>query len=418
MGENEYFVRLECTGCGEIFPPEADLLLCPHCTSLVDPVYDLERLHSDLDGLQMDRRYPSIWKWKELLPVLDFTKIVTLGEGGSPLLKCDEMARRLDVGEVYVLNDASATPTGSLKDRSIAVAATKALELGYEVLSCDSTGNKGASIAAYAARAGMSSVVFCPWDTPLPKMAQALFYGARVIRVRGHYSQVNAMYRRLIQSGRFRWYDCGTDNPFRYEGKKTYAYEIASAFGGKAPSMILHPAAGCMSIVKMLKGFKELRFLGLIDAIPALAACQAEACAPLVRAWQSGAPTVSPVTKGATVASALAVSDPGLLGKPTLQAIRESDGVAVAVSDDRLLETWRELGRLGIFCEPSAAMSVAGAFALAESGKLSADDVLVCIVTGSGFKDFDTLLKSVEIPSEIAETYEDLEKKAVAIAQA
>ncbi len=412
MDESLYFVGLRCTGCDARFPPDTDLLLCPHCSSLVDPLYDLERLRSDLPRLGLENRLPSIWKWRELLPIRDYTKIVSLGEGGSPLIACEVLAQKLGVREVHVLDDASALPSGSLKDRSIAVAATKAVEFGYEVLSCDSTGNKGASMAAYAARAGLRSVVFCPWDTPLPKMAQALFYGAKLIRVRGHYSQINAMYRRLIQSGKFRWYDCGTDNPYRYEGKKTYAYEIAANLGGKAPSMILHPAAGCMSIVKMWKGFKELQSLGLVDEVPSLTACQAETCAPIVQAWRSGASTVGGVEKGPTIASAIAVANPGLLGNATLQAIRSSKGCAVAVSDDRLLESWRELGRLGIFCEPSAAISVASAVQLAESGKLSADDVLVCVVTGSGFKDFDTLLKNVEIPSEVAESYEDLEEKA------
>ncbi len=412
MREPRYFVDLRCTGCDARFPPDTDLLLCPHCSSLVDPEYDLERLRSDLPRLRLESRLPTIWKWRELLPILDSTKIVSLGEGGSPLISCETLALKLGVGAVHILDDASALPTGSLKDRSIAVAATKAVEFGYEVLSCDSTGNKGASMAAYAARAGLRSVVFCPWDTPLPKMAQALFYGADVIPVRGHYSQINAMYRRLIKSGKFRWYDCGTDNPYRYEGKKTYAYEIAANLGWKAPSMILHPAAGCMSIVKMWKGFQELQSLGLVDEAPALTACQAETCAPIVQAWRSGASTVGGVEKGSTVASAIAVASPGLLGNATLEAIRASKGRAVAVSDDRLLESWRELGRLGIFCEPSAAISVASAVQLAESGKLASDDVLVCVVTGSGFKDSDTLLKNVEVPKDVAESYEDLEEKA------
>ena len=270
-------------------------------------------------------------------------------------------------------------------------------------------------MAAYAARAGLRSVVFCPWDTPLPKMAQALFHGARVVRVRGHYSEVNAMYRRLIRSGLVRWYDCGTDNPFRYEGKKTYAYEIAEALSGRAPTKIFHPAAGCMSLVKMRKGFEELRFLGLVDAVPALVACQAEACAPIVRAWESSAETVAGVEKGSTVASAIAVANPGLLGNATLEALRATKGSAVAVSDEELLEVWRELGRVGIFTEPSAAISVAGALALAKSKKLTPDDVVVAIVTGTGFKDIETLMKHVVVPEDSVQSYEELEAVAVSL---
>ena len=406
---------LRCTGCRSSFGPESDLLLCPDCDNLLNPVYDLAGLKRDLGQLSWDRRAATIWKWRELLPVLDFSNIVSLGEGGSPLLPCETLAREAGVAAFYVLDDGSAMPTGSLKDRSIAVSATKAVELGYDILSCDSTGNKGASMAAYAARAGLRSVVFCPWDTPLPKMAQALFHGARVVRVRGHYSEVNAMYRRLIRSGLVRWYDCGTDNPFRYEGKKTYAYEIAEALSGRAPTKIFHPAAGCMSLVKMRKGFEELRFLGLVDAVPALVACQAEACAPIVRAWESSAETVAGVEKGSTVASAIAVANPGLLGNATLEALRATKGSAVAVSDEELLEVWRELGRVGIFTEPSAAISVAGALALAKSKKLTPDDVVVAIVTGTGFKDIETLMKHVVVPEDSVQSYEELEAVAVSL---
>jgi threonine synthase len=194
----------------------------------------------------------------------------------------------------------------------------QAVEFGYQVLSCDSTGNKASSTAAYAARAGLRSVVFCPWDTPLPKMAMAVFFGARLIRVRGHYSEINAMYRRLIGSGRVKWYDCGTDNPFRYEGKKTYAYEIAQALGWKAPDRVLHPAAGGMSLVKTWKGFNEFQTLGWVDRVPAMTVVQAAACAPIVAAWEGGAPAVTPVTRQPTVATALAAADPGLLGHRTL----------------------------------------------------------------------------------------------------
>lgn len=411
MSPNHCFVGLRCTGCGARFAPDTDILLCPDCESLVDPVYDLERFRAELPRLAIDTRLPSIWRWKELLPILNFDNIVTLGEGGAPLIACPALARKLGVRALYVLDDGSSMPSGSLKDRSIAVAATKAVEFGYQALSCDSTGNKGASTAAYAARAGLRCVVFCPWDTPLPKMAQALFYGARVVRVRGHFSEVNAMYRRLLRADSTEkpaWYDCGTDNPFRYEGKKSYAYEIAEALQGVAPTRILHPAAGCMSLVKMQKGFEELLFLGRVDRMPRLVACQPAACAPIVKAWESGADTVTGVAKGPTVASALAFADPGPLGSATLATLRATNGGAVAVGDEELLEAWRELGRSGIFCEPSASISLAAAYRLAESGELDSDDVLVCNVTGSGFKDMETLLNNVVVPETIVESYEEL----------
>jgi threonine synthase len=410
-----YFAGLRCTKCPGRFPVSADLLRCPECSSLLDSFYDLDRLREDLPRLHLEQRTPTIWKWRELLPVLDLSKIVTLGEGGTPFIDCPPLAARMNVRRVFVLNDGSSMPTGSLKDRSVAVAATKAVEFGYPVLSCDSTGNKAASVAAYAARAGIASVVFVPFETPLPKIAQALFYGAKVLRVRGHFSEVNALYRRLLSKGELRWYDCGTDNPYRYEGKKTYAYDVASGLGDSFPTKIFHPAAGCMSIVKMWKGFEEMKRLGLAPGSPALVACQPEACAPIVKAWKAGASSVTAVSKGKTVASALAFADPGDLGDATLDALRRSGGSAVAVADETLLAAWRDLGRLGIFSEPSGAISLAAALELSREGALDRDDVLVLNVTGTGFKDADTLLANVEVPTRIIESFEEMEKEARAL---
>src|SRR6266404_3152789 len=211
-----YFTGFDCLGCRAAYAPDQDLLLCPRCHQLLEARYDLARF-----GREVDR--------DALAP----GRIVTLGEGGTPFLRSERIAQACGVRELWLKSDA-ANPTGSLKDRSITVSATKAVEFGYGVLACDFTGNKASSTAAYAARAGLQSVVFCPKDTPRPKMAQAVFFGARLIRVDGHYSQINAMYRRLIASGRVKWYDCGTDNPFRYEGRKTYAYEIAQDLGWRA----------------------------------------------------------------------------------------------------------------------------------------------------------------------------------------
>lgn len=397
-----YFEKLRCLGCDAEYGPDEDLLLCPQCNKLLDPRYDLVRLKKDWGMLGIDARPNSIWKWKELLPVRDYSKIITMGEGGAPMFECRELARELGVKQVYIMNDAG-QPTGSLKDRSIAVTATKAIEFGYKVLSCDSTGNKAASTAGYAAKAGLKSIVFCPYETPLPKLAQALFYGAVMIRVKSDYSTMNAMYRKMIASRKFHWYDCGTDNPYRYEGKKTYAYEIAWNMGWKTPTHVFQPAAGGMSVVKAWKGFGELAELGLVDSLPAMVACQASQCGPIAAAFEAGLKSVPAVTKKPTVASAIAVANPGLLGNATLDAVYASNGAAVACDDGKILATWKKLGGLGVFCEPSSAVSIASMFALAEQGKLKSSDVLVGVLTGTGFKDMDSLLSSVTVSDEAVE---------------
>jgi len=402
-----YFTGFTCVSCQRVYRPDQDLLLCPACDNLLEAQYDLARLGRDVDRDALARRPATVWRFAELLPVLDPGKIVTLGEGGTPLLRSDRLARECGVRELWIKTDA-ANPTGSLKDRSITVSATKALEFGYGVLSCDSTGNKASSTAAYAARAGLRSVVFCPYETPLPKAAQAVFFGAELIRVRSHYSAINAMYRQLIRSGRVRWYDCGTDNPFRYEGKKTYAYEIAQDLGWRAPDHVLHPIAGGMSLVKTWKGFNEMRALGWVDRVPRMAGVQAQVCAPIVEAWERAETVVKGIEKRPSVASALGVADPGLLGTRCLETIRASGGAAAGVTDDEILNAVRALGREGLFVEPSGAVTLAGLPRLVRSGHIDREASVVCVVTGSGFKDFEAIARMVSIPERAVTTYDEM----------
>jgi threonine synthase len=416
MTQSGYFTGFTCVKCGTFASPDRDLLLCPKCDGLLDAQYDYALLARKLDRAQLSRRANDVWRWQELLPVLDPSRIVTLGEGGSPLLQCNQIGETLGLKNLWVKSDATASPTGSLKDRSITICATKALEFGYKVLSCDSTGNKASSTAAYAARAGLKSVVFCPYETPLPKVAQAIFFGARLIRVKGHYSEINAMYRKLIHSGRVKWYDCGTDNPFRYEGKKTYAYEIAQAFNWSVPDWILQPAAGGMSIVKTWKGFQEMKKMGWIDRLPKMVAVQATECAPIVAAWEKGLNNVPGIGKGPTIASAIAVSNPGPLGDWTLQSIVASGGAAVGVSDDEILTATKTLAREGLFVEPSGAVTISALPHLLKSGRLDPRERVVCILTGSGFKDFERILEMVTIPEQGIQGYEEMLAAAESIA--
>lgn len=409
-----YFTGFHCVACAAPYRADEDLLLCRKCGNLLEADFDYEALAADRKREDFASRPRGIWRWHELLPVVDSSRIVTLGEGDTPLLRCDRIATAIGVGELWVKYDA-VNPTGSLKDRSIAVSATKALEFGYGVLACDSTGNKASSAAAYAARAGLESVVFCPHDTPVPKMAQAIFFGARLVRVRGHYSQINAMYRRLIHSGQVRWYDCGTDNPYRYEGKKTYAYEMAEAFDWRAPDCVVHPASGGMSIAKTWKGFNELRKLGWIDALPRMFGVQAANCGPIAASWLDGSETVTPIDKQPTLASALAAADPGLLGNRALQAIRESGGAAAGISEAEIVESVRLLATEGLFVEPSGAVAVAGVRNMRRSGAIGPRDKVVCVVTGSGFKDFERIAEMVAIPEHVVDGYDEMLSVAKAI---
>lgn len=404
-----YFTGFNCLGCTATYPPDRDLLLCPQCGNLLEATYDLAGMKRRVDRDAVAARPHGVWRWHELMPILDQAAIVTLGEGDTPMLRCDRLAKAVGVRELWVKVDA-ANPTGSLKDRSVTVAATKAVEFGYRILSCDSTGNKASSVAAYAARAGLDSVVFCPEHTPLPKTTQAVFFGARLMRVKGHYADVNAMYRKLIASGQVKWYDCGTDNPFRYEGKKTYAYEIAQDLGWQPPDRVLFPAAGGMALAKTWKGFVELRQLGWLEGrLPKLTAVQAAACAPIVRAFDAGEKKVAPVEKGPTIASAIAGANPGLLGDRTLDALYESGGDSVGVTEEEIFEATELLGREGLFIEPSGAVTLAGLRRQVARGVIQPHERVVCVLTGSGFKDFDTIASRVEMPSHVIADYEEMQ---------
>lgn len=402
-----YFTGFRCLGCGASHRPDQDLLLCPACGHILEALYDTTAMRQCIDRDEVARRGNGIWRWHELMPVLDREAIVTLGEGDTPLLPSPRLARLVGVRELWLKSDA-ANPTGSLKDRSVSVAATKAVEFGYRTLSCDSTGNKASSVAAYAARAGLQSIVFCPEDTPGPKVTQAVFFGAKLVRVRGHYAEINAMYRQLIHSGEVKWYDCGTDNPFRYEGKKTYAYELAQHFGWRAPDRILFPANGGMALAKTWKGFQELRELGWVDGMPRLTAVQALNCAPIVEAFDQGTPRVAAITKGPTIAGAIAGANPGMLGDRALQAIRASGGNAIGVSDDEALEAMDLLGREGLFIEPSGAVALTALRRLVCEGKVDPQERVVCVLTGSGFKDIDPIAQRVRLPKQVAENYEQM----------
>jgi threonine synthase len=388
-----YFTGFHCLGCGTHYAPDRDLLLCPKCHNLLEADYDYEGIKTRVDR----------------------NAIVTLGEGDTPMLRCDRLAKAVGVRELWLMSDA-ANPTGSLKDRSVTVAATKAVEFGYKILSCDSTGNKASSVAAYAARAGLESIVFCPEYTPAPKTTQAVFLGAKLMRVRGHYAEVNAMYRRLIGSGKVKWYDCGTDNPFRYEGKKTYAYEIAQHLSWLTPDRVLFPAAGGMALAKAWKGFGELQKLGWATGpLPRMTAVQAANCAPIVKAFDERAERVAGIEKGPTIATAIAGANPGLLGDRTLQALYESNGSAVGVTDDEIFEAVETLGREGLFIEPSGAVTLAGLKRQVLAGVIQADERVVCVLTGSGFKDFDLLASRVKLPERVIGSYDEMEAAAVAL---
>ena len=389
------FVGLRCVTCKTQCDSDKLYYLCPQCGNLLDPEYDYSIVKPKLSQI-MDRKERNIWRWRELFPILTDRHVTSLGEGGTPLLKSARLAEYCGVKELWLKND-TVNPTGSLKDRSIPIAVAKALEFGFSTIACDSTGNKAASVAAYATRAGLKSVVFCNATTSKEKLAQAVFYGAKLVRVEGDYTEVNNLYKEMMKDPAHGWYDCGTSNPYRYEGKKTYAYEVAELLEWDVPDRMVHPANGGMSLSKTFKGFSELKTLGLVDFIPRMTVVQAKGYDSIAIAAGSMENEIRSTQGGKTLASALASRDPGDLGRLALAAIRNSGGTGISVDKEEIIDSVIQLAHEGVLVEPSGAVSIGGLRKLVQDGKVSPSERVVCVLTGSGFKDLQFIMQHVEL---------------------
>jgi len=393
---------LRCPKCEEESQSRTEFL-CPRCKVVMEAVIEtghLTRSHF----LEIRRRTGrSIWRWHEFFPIRNSVHVVSLGEGGTPLILASRLGREVGLGNLYLKND-TMLPTGSLKDRSNSVGLSKARELGFETAVAISTGNAAASAAAYAAAAGLRCVVMVPKETSFAKIAQARAYGATVVCLEGDFDNDGAkLYSAAIE--RFGWYDCLSTNPYRNEGKKSYAYEIFEQLEEHVPHWVIHPTAGGTGLVAMWKGFNELLALGWAHRLPRLVAAQSEAAAPVVAAFEKGADDVQPVPVGKTVAESIRVGYPSSMGWRALKAVRASKGTAAAFNDDEILEAQSLLGRFaGVFAEPAAAVSLAAARRLRERGILGRDEIVVCNITGSGLKQPSSIRFSEEELRPIAPT--------------
>jgi threonine synthase len=400
---------LACPKCQQHHPPTDRLFLCPACQVPLDVQVDLTQLSADFQAKLLRRQDTTIWKWHEFLPVEDLGAVVSLGEGYTPLVQTEALAKATGLNRLYIKND-GLLPTGSLKDRSNAVGISKAREFGATTAAVVSTGNAAASVAAYAAVAGMRAVVMIPARTSPQKVAQAVVYGAQVIPIEGDFDRIASIYKSAIEE--FGWYDCLSTNPYRLEGKKSYAFEVWEQLDGEVPDWMCHSTAGGAGVTAAAKGFRELKDLGWVEKLPHMVAGQADACAPVVRAFEAGAEEVSPVEAGETIAESIRVGKPSALATRCLQAVKASGGAAVGVSDDELLAAQRLLARTtGIFGEPGGVASVAAALKLKAEGKIQADDLVVCTVSGHGLKQVDVLSQADLVAKPIPATMAALKKR-------
>jgi len=379
-------LRLECIECGSGFKIHERFYTCPRCRGLLEVEFGLGELKRKLNRKRLKTEPPSVWKYRAFMPILDESKIVSLGEGGTPLCRCDRLAKEVGVRELYVKFE-GANPTGSFKDRGMTVGVTKALEFGVKTVACASTGNTSASLAAYAAKAGLRCLVLLPkGKVALGKLAQTLVYGAQVVAVKGNFDRALAMVCKLCEE-RKDIYLLNSINPFRLQGQKSIAFEIADQLGWKVPDRVVVPMGNCANIWAIYKGFFEFDAVGLTRGIPAMTGIQAEGAKPIVDAIKRGLDKFEPVKKPETIATAIRIGNP-VNGPKAIRAIRASGGTAEAVSDAEIIKAQKLMGRLeGIGVEPASASTIAGLKKLVRKGAIRRDERAVCVATGHMLKD-------------------------------
>ncbi len=376
---------LECTACGARHESEALVRLSPCCSKPLYARYDLASLRGRFTPASLRGREPTLWRYAEVLPVRDPARRLTLGEGYTPLLAAPRLADELGLRRVWVKDEAQ-NPTGSFKARGLVMAVARAWELGAREVAIPSAGNAGSATAAYAAAAGIGAHVVVPADTPRPIVEETRALGADLRFVEGLITDA----ARVVAEGAAEhgWFDVSTlKEPYRVEGKKTMGYELFEQLGGRLPDVIVYPTGGGTGLVGMWKAFEEMEALGWIDGRrPRMVSVQSEGCAPIVRAWEEGADHAEPWRDAATYAAGLRV--PSAVGDfLILRAIRDSDGAAIAVTDDEMREWVRSIGRTtGVFAAPEGGATAACVPHMLRRGLLGADEEVVLFNTGSGLK--------------------------------
>lgn len=384
-----YLSRLECSGCGQEYSHLQLHTFCPACQSPLLSIYDLERARAEVDRDQVSRRPKGMWRWHELLPVLNRENQIFLGEGDTSLLSLPHLEKELGLLHLYV-KDESSNPTGSFKARGLAAAVSKAKELGVEKVIIPTAGNAGGAMAAYAARAGIKAYIFMPKDTPFANIEESRMAGAEVMLVDGLISDAAGLAGEKARAEG--WFDVSTfKEPYRVEGKKVMGYELAESFNWELPDVIIYPTGGGTGLVGMWKAFHELEKLGWLENTkhPRMVSVQAEGCAPVVKAFQAKASFCDFWINAHTIASGLRVPK-SFADHIILHDIYESHGIAVAVSDEAILESQKKLAsREGIFAAPEGAATLTALEELIKQGWVQPEENIVLFNTGSGLKYLD-----------------------------
>lgn len=391
--KTSYLADLTCSDCGRSFSIHEVHTFCPDCQSTLISNYDLNAVRREVDRDGIHARPKGMWRWHEMLPVQNPENIVSLGEGDTPLLSIPRVGKELGLANLLV-KDESSNPTGSFKARGLCAAISRAKELGVKKVIIPTAGNAGGAMAAYAARAGLRALIYMPNDTPTANIQESRIAGAEVILVEGLISDAAGMAG--VKAREEGWFDVSTfKEPYRAEGKKIMGYELAEAFNWTLPDVILYPTGGGTGLVGMWKAFAEMEALGwLADTKrPRMVSVQADGCAPIPRAFHAGASFCDFWPGAQTVASGLRVPK-SFADRIILANIRESNGTAIAVSDEALIHAQKKLAAMeGIFAAPEGAACLAALEELVRQNWVKPDERIVIFNTGSGLKYLDQVVK-------------------------
>ena len=396
---------LSCVVCGAEYDPGEVAYTCPEhpgVEGVLEVLYDYETIHDRFDA-PLDGRVEDLWKYRAFLPVPADAEPVTLGEGGTPLLPTPRLGDEL--GVALSVKDDGRNPTGVLKDRATTVALTRARAEGFDTVTCASTGNAAASLAGYAARAGLDCRIFVPEDAPEGKLAQPLVYGADVLAVRGSYDEAYDLSMEVTE--RFGWYNRNAAiNPYQVEGKRTVGHELAEQVEEVPDWVVFSMGDGC-TVHGGWKGFREFADLGYVGDVPRFLGVQSERAPAIHEAFHGDGGE----REAGTVADSISVGRPRNTEK-ACRALRESGGTSVLVSDEEIIEAEALLGRTeGIYAEPAGAAPVAGLQRAREAGIVDPGDSIVVVVTGTGLKDTESGLRAGGDVTSIDPAIEDVEAR-------
>ena len=403
---SSYVINLKCRECGQEYPV-SPLHVCETCFGPLEVNYDYAAVKKAISHKAIEARPRNLWRYRELLPV-ESEPMLGLSSGFTPLLHAQRLGAEIGLKRLYIKDDTVNHPTLSYKDRVVSVSITKAIEFGFNTVSCASTGNLATAVAAHAARAGLRCYIFMPEGVEAGKVVGSSIYGAKVITIRGNYDDVNRLCSEIAD--KYGWAFVNINlRPYYTEGAKTFGFEVAEQLGWKLPNHIVVPTAGGTILPKVAKAFKELKEVGLIRGGEfKIHSAQAAGSAPVIHALHKGTDLITPV-KPNTIAKSIAIGNPAD-GFYVLRAVRESGGWGDTATDPEIIDAIKLLARTeGIFAEPAGGTTLAVALKLINQGRIKADESVVVSITGNGYKTIEAVAQSIEQPEVIEARLRDFD---------